>query len=227
MARTLVVVAHRDDETIGAGGLIASFTERGDEIFAVSMTDGTSARSDFKDPVEIQTRLEASQAAASVLGFEWIPGGDFPDNQMDSVPLLSVIRCVELAKAEVEPEMIITHFPFDLNIDHAITARAVFTAFRPEPGEKCREILSMEVASSTDYGLAVGGTPFTPDTYIDVGATFEGKLQALNAYQREIRPYPHSRSLKGIRAQAERRGAEVGLNLAEAFRTHRRILSGR
>ena len=224
MARILVVVAHRDDETIGAGGLIAMHADAGDEVLALSMTDGTTARVSSPDPIQIQSRLQASAEAASILGFTWLPEGIFPDNQMDVVPLLDVVRFIESAKSDFQPEKVITHFPFDLNIDHAVTARAVFTAFRSEPLEQCREVLSMEVASSTDFGAALGGATFVPDTYVDVLDVYPRKRDALGAYKEEIRPYPHTRSARGIELQAQRRGAEVGLEFAEAFRTHRRIL---
>ena len=43
----LIVVSHTDDETIGMGGTIARHLRNGDEIFALSMTDGVGSRSSF------------------------------------------------------------------------------------------------------------------------------------------------------------------------------------
>ncbi len=56
---------------------------------------------------------------------------DFPDNRMDTVALLDVIKRVEAFIDSSEAEIVYTHYVGDLNIDHSITARAVLTACRP------------------------------------------------------------------------------------------------
>ena len=40
----LVVVAHRDDEILGCGGLMAKLVSENYKVFAISMTNGVSAR---------------------------------------------------------------------------------------------------------------------------------------------------------------------------------------
>lgn len=227
MQRILVIVGHRDDETIGAGGLIARSTASGDEVLAISMTDGVSSRIGETDQEVIRGRQRNSEVAAEILGFNWGESARFPDNQLDSVPLLEIVRFIESEASNFKPDVVITHSPLDLNIDHSITARATLTAFRPQPDLRCREILSMEVSSATDYGSAFRGEAFLPDTYFDISSVYDLKERALLAYEEEIRPYPHSRSMRGIELRALSRGAEVGIGHAEAFRTHRRILRSR
>ena len=75
----------------------------------------------------------------------------------------------------------------------------MLATFRPQPMEQCKEIRLFEVTTSTDYGNnKVTGT-FTPNLYINIQSYWDAKLDALNAYRSEIRGFPHSRSLEGIK----------------------------
>ena len=49
------------------------------------------------------------------------------------------------------------------------------------------------------------------------------RVEALKAYDSEIREFPHSRSYEGIENLAKFRGSQVGLRLAEAFQIIRKI----
>ncbi|WP_316863026.1 PIG-L deacetylase family protein [uncultured Cohaesibacter sp.] len=220
--RILVVVAHTDDETLGAGATIARHAARGDKVFGLSMTDGVGSRLATIDD-HVKRRQKAAQKAADILGFEWLEAGNFPDNAMDSVPLLSIAQSIEAAKNTVMPELVYTHSAADLNIDHRITCQAVLTAFRPQPGEICTEIRSIEVPSATDYGHPTLAPPFAPNLYVDATEFIGAKLAAAEAYEEEMRPYPHCRSIQGIENLAKCRGNQVGLNYAEAFSILRKL----
>jgi len=147
----LVVVAHTDDETLGCGGTIVRHVRNGDKVFGVSMTDGVGARK-TEDSNEIKKRAQASINASKILGLEWLEGGSFPDNAMDTVGLLDVAKVIERAKMLTKPTIVYTHSSADLNIDHRIVSQATLTAFRPQPNEVWEEIRTFEVPSATDYG---------------------------------------------------------------------------
>ena len=69
---------------------------------------------------------------------------------------------------------------------------------------------------------AINGN-FSPNLFIDISKNWQDKLTALKAYASEIRSFPHSRSLEGIKSLANRRGNQVGLSMAEAFQVIRKI----
>ena len=223
MTRVLVVVAHRDDETLGAGGTIARHVAMEDTVGVISMTDGVSAR-DGVTRQQSEERLEASLAAGKTLGFEWLATGHFPDNQMDSVVLLDIVKFIEAVKTDFAPELLYTHFPKDLNIDHALTSRAAFTAFRPEESAILKEIRTFEIPSATDYAATLGDC-FNPNLFVDITKFWEKKHKALCAYSDELREPPHSRSLEGIEALARLRGHQNCMKLTEAFQVHRKLVS--
>ena len=218
----LIIVAHTDDETIGMGGTIARHVFEGDSVFSISMTDGVGARSNHSDEI-VKTRKNAAHNASEILGFKWLDNANFPDNSMDSIPLLDVIKFIEAAKEKVHPTIVYTHSTADLNIDHRIVAEATITAFRPQPDEKWKEIRAFEIPSATDYSHEDVTSSFYPNLFISIKEFWEKKNQALMQYQGEIREEPHSRSLHGIETLANYRGSQVGLNLAEAFQILRKI----
>jgi len=219
--KILFVVAHPDDETIGAGGTIARFAKLGKSIFAISLTNGIGARGWGKN--EALRRKEDSLQAASLLGFTWVYQGDFPDNSLDTVPFLDIVKIIESIKVEINPEMVFTHSSADLNIDHRIVAAAVLTAFRPTPDSKVSQILSMEIPSATDFGQGGFFGAFDPNYLIEITNTWQDKVGALLCYKHEIYPSPHARSLSGIEALSTLRGHQVGVDRAEAFNIVRKI----
>lgn len=215
MKRILVVTAHSDDEALGCGGTIAAHAQQGYLITVVFLTNGVGARNvDGQDP-DVLRRVAASRAACKVMGVSRIEQLGFPDNRLDSVPLLDVVQAIEPIIADVKPSIILTHYADDLNVDHRICHQAVLTACRPQPGDAVKTILGFEVASSTEW--AFSSPAFEPNYFVDISETLETKFRALDAYHEEMRAAPHPRSRTSIEALARWRGATVGCDAAEGF----------
>ena len=219
----LVVVAHRDDEILGCGGLMAKLVSENYKVFAISMTNGVSAR-DKVSKKEILNRHNNSLKASKIIGFKWLDklSGNFADNAMDTEPLIEIVRLIEKAKKTVNPEIVITHYPEDLNIDHQIVSSATLTAFRPKTNQRCKKIISFEIPSSTDFAIYKKNF-FKPNFFVDIQKFWNKKKLGLDAYKDEMLKYPNSRSVKGLKNLAHYRGNQVGLNMAEAFQILRII----
>ena len=221
----LVIAAHPDDEVLGCGGTLIKAAAAGAEIHLAFLADGIGAR--HPDPAHRQAELDqrraAARTAADILGAASSHCGDLPDNRLDSVPLLDLTQRVEALIARHRPTTLLTHHAGDLNIDHRRTHQAVMTACRPQPGHPVRTMLCFEVPSSTEWQPPGSGTPFTPNWFVDIGATLDGKLAALAAYAAEVRDWPHPRSGAGVEYLARWRGASVGCEAAEAFMLARQL----
>jgi LmbE family N-acetylglucosaminyl deacetylase len=209
----LVVAAHADDEVLGCGGTMARLARSGREVHVMFMTDGVSARAGG----DAAARQEAAREAASVLGASEPVFASFPDNAMDTAPLLDVARAIEARVADIRPSCVLTHHHGDLNVDHQVSHRAVLTACRPQPGHPVKAILTFSVRSSTEWGIHGSGHDFQPVLHVDISGTLPLKLQALQAYDMEMRAFPHSRSLQAVEAEAKVLGASVGLKAVESF----------
>lgn len=216
----LVVAAHTDDEAMGCGGTIARHVAEGDQVHLLFMTDGVGSREVIAE--EAIERLNAAHQAVKVLGVNSFTNLNFPDNRMDSVALLDIVKEVEAKITEIQPEVIYTHHLGDLNIDHQITHKAVMTACRPQPNFSVKNIYAFEVLSSTEWQTP-SHMPFVPNVFIDITDYLTIKMQALKAYEEEMREAPHSRSLEHLELLAKHRGYTVGVKAAEGFMLVREI----
>lgn len=216
----LIVAAHSDDEAIGCAGAMAKHVAVGDEVHVLFMTDGVSSRLNEKN--DIDHRLSSAETASAIIGVTSIENLDFPDNQMDSIPLLNVTQAIEKKVEVVQPDVIYTHHIGDLNVDHQTTHKAVMTACRPQPASCVKEIYSFEVLSSTEW-QSPGFLPFSPNVFVDISNFIEVKKKALETYAEEMRPSPHSRSISNVINHANVRGNTVGVDYAEAFMSIREI----
>jgi LmbE family N-acetylglucosaminyl deacetylase len=215
--RILVVASHTDDEVLGCGGTIARHIAEGDIVHIVFMADGVGSRG--RDSIQsgaLQIRNQARNEALCILGVTNFYDLEFPDNRMDSVPLLEVVQALEPIIEHVQPVRVYTHHYGDLNVDHRITHQAVMTACRPIPGCSVREILLFEVMSSTEWATP-GIATFVPNSYVDISDYLPKKLEALAAYHMEMRESPHARSIKNLEYLSRHRGNCLGINAAEAF----------
>ncbi|WP_036229656.1 PIG-L deacetylase family protein [Marinobacterium jannaschii] len=217
-----IIVAHPDDEVLGCGGTIARLCEAGKKVHTIFLSDGETARYEAIAS-DIGKRQLSAVASSEALGSSRPYFLGFPDNEMDKIPLLTLVKALEKLLVEIKPDTIITHHSGDLNIDHRLTFQAVMTACRPQPGYFVKNILSCEVLSSTEW-QAPGTTPFQPNFFFDISKHFSAKLKALKAYESEMRPAPHSRSLDNVEALARFRGHAIGTKYAEAFILHRCII---
>ena len=216
----LVIAAHPDDEVLGCGGTIAQESGRQKVRIAIlgeGITSRHARRAEARQE-DLDRLTNDARAAAAELGVSSVDFGNVPDNRFDELPLLDVIKCVERWIDEYRPDVVYTHHPGDLNVDHGITFRAVLTATRPGVSSHVvRDIFAFEVPSSTEWAFQRIESPFRPTVFVDVSATLDRKLAAMARYASESRPAPHPRSPEKIRALAEVRGAASGVRCAEAF----------
>jgi LmbE family N-acetylglucosaminyl deacetylase len=214
--KVLVVVAHPDDEALGCSGTIAKYVAEGDKVHLLFMCDGVSSRNISSDN-DVEKRKLAAQQSANILGIESLNYLNFPDNKMDTVPLLEVVQSIEEVIKKLQPKIIYTHHVGDLNVDHQITHRAVMTACRPLPDFCVKEIYAFEVLSSTEWQTP-GILPFIPNVFVDIKGYIDIKKQALNVYSEEMRQSPHSRSIDNALRLNALRGNSIGVDYAEAFK---------
>lgn len=218
----LVIAAHPDDEVLGCGGTIARAAAEGECVTVAILGQGAASRHADSDPaatLETSRLVDASHAAADILGVADVRHFGLPDNRFDSLCLLDIVKLIESLAEELQPEEVYVQHGGDLNMDHTITFRAAMTAFRPLPGCSLRALFAYEVPSSTEWAFGRFAPAFVADTFIDIGPYLDSKLAAMKAYAAELREFPHPRSCQALRMIAGERGSRVGLSAAEAFTT--------
>ena len=219
--KVAAIMAHPDDEVLGCGGSLSRLSRSGALVQIFILGTGLTSRGPA-NKASLMALKEQSKDAARVLGAARIDFADFPDNAMDSIKFLDIVKRVESFIRKFEPDLVFTHHCGDINIDHDLTQRAVMTAMRALPETKPVEVLACEVLSATEFGPANKGLKahfYMRLTEKDVTAA----VRALVCYQGEIRDWPHPRSAKALEHQLRLRGAECGAEAAEVFEILRMV----
>ena len=110
--RILVVSAHPDDEVLGCGGTIAHHADAGDYVQVLIVAEGSTSRQPKRDRIQADKELsaltKAAQTAGSILGAAGVELLNLPDNRLDSLDRLDLIKQMEERKSLPTPSDIRT-----------------------------------------------------------------------------------------------------------------------
>lgn len=228
-SRVLVVVAHPDDEVLGCGGTMSKLVAEGKQLRVVILAEGSSCRFN-KDQVTcdasraaMEQRRSFAEKAMRVLGVKDFVFHNLPCGRLDQEPIIDISKIIENHIRDFRPDTVFTHSGDDANSDHRITFNAVITATRPVPGTYVKNVLTMEILSSSEWRFIDN---FKPSFFIDIAGHLEAKVKSFDCYYpTEGQAFPHPRCDAGLKIQAQMRGMQVGLSQAEAFQLVRSIQS--
>ena len=215
--RYLIVAAHPDDEVLGAGATIHKLAKQGHEIYVCMMSHWSPTRDDnLEDGIRESHRI---------LGVKKAYIGDFGCMRFKDADHHEIVRFIESCIKDCLPEVLITHHPADIHVDHGITAECCLESAKlPQRGiidiPKIRNISFMEVPSSTDWNINTSNGTFVANSFEEVTEQdIEAKIRAIEVYKDVMRSRPHPRSREALFAKALCHGCESGYEYAEAFQT--------
>jgi LmbE family N-acetylglucosaminyl deacetylase len=202
--RTLVVVAHPDDEVIGCGATISRLVREGGVVRVLLPLIGST---EFGNGTWDKRVLEFHRSCQALGCEPVIPSGALDEfaagqeiNKLHDLILPHVIWS----------DVVLTHWKGDLHQAHVAVSTAVELATRPFRRRK--HVLMFEVPSSTDQ--CYFGS-FVKNMYVLVDEhDIDRKLSAMRAYEEQYAP---GRRPEDLLAHACRRGAEIGAPAAECF----------
>ena len=221
----LTVTAHPDDEILGFGGSATILSSRGHVVYNLILSSSVEAR---RHRPEQEVLMQHANSAQKIVGAQAPILGTFQNIKFNTVPHIEIVQFIEKHIEEIQPDVVITHHPYDLNNDHyhtSIACQAAVRLFQRKPLKLLKALYFMEIPSSTDWAFPINGQQFRADTFIEIGE--EGlarKLEASYAYKGVMRSYPHPRSEEAVRALAVLRGSQVGRNLCEGFQTAMNVI---
>lgn len=226
--KTLIIVAHPDDETLGCGGTIARIINAGGDVRVIIMGEGSSGRFENYDAANqkirsaIEQRRQCAVSALKILGVDDVIFHELPCGRFDTVPALKINKIIEKEIAEYKPKSIFTHFYDDTNIDHRAIFNSVNIATRPIWQFGVPNVYLMEILSSTEWRYV---NSFQPNLFVDIRNNIQQKIDAFDCYAAsEAKPFPFPRSPEGLLNSAHFRGMQVGIECAESFYTVRKSI---
>ena len=209
MKKALILVAHADDETLGAGGLIQKLKKYNYEINVVIISNGIVTVRGVKEENSI-----ATFKACKFLGIKKKPIFiGIPDQNFETVPISEIAN--KVGALGIEPDLIITHADTDLNKDHIITLEVAKIIGRPK--YKPVSIIGCEIPNNAFWNTKL----FAANYYVDISNEIDNKIKAFSFYENEIQRFPHPWSSRGLKLLAEYHGLQSGFQYAEAYVIYR------
>tara|TARA_Y100000310_G_C20647334_1_gene797389 strand:+ start:272 stop:952 length:681 start_codon:yes stop_codon:yes gene_type:complete len=210
--KILIIAPHPDDEVLGCGGAIAKYAELGNEVY---LCIGTKAYTPDWSEEFIKNRKTEIKKSNKILKIKKTYFLDFPTVKLDTVPQKQINDKLTKIFEKVRPDLLFIPHGGDLNKDHRILFESSLVAARPI-SHKIKKIASYEVLSETEWGGPI--QEFKPNFYIGMSLlNLNKKIEAMMPFESEVKKYPHPRSKEIIKALAQKRGSEAGLEFAEAF----------
>ncbi len=210
----MCIAVHPDDETLGCGGTILKHIAAKDKVSWLIVTDmknelGFSENTMAKREVEIRK-------VKSFYKFCEVTRLGLPTTCLDMIGQRKLVGAIFDAVSKFQPEVLYLPFYGDAQSDHRMVFEASISCLKSFRCPSVKKALMMETPSETDYCFP-SEKCFSPNYYVDITDTFEGKLRAMKIYESEygIAPFPRSKEI--LRAFATLRGSFIGRQYAEAF----------
>ncbi len=215
MQTILIISAHPDDETIGAGGTILKHKEAGDTIYWLITTHMDESVGYTKERIS-QRELEID-AVASKLGITKVYNLKIPTMTLSDEVLNNTVPVIGKIISETKPNIIYLPNRSDAHTDHQLTFQMVISNTKSFRHPYLKRVLMYECISETEFAPALPERVFLPNYFVDITNQFSEKIKTLSIYQSEMAEHPFPRSIKNVEALAIFRGATAGVVYAEAF----------
>jgi LmbE family N-acetylglucosaminyl deacetylase len=212
--RTLVVAPHPDDEVLGCGGTLLRHRAEGQEVGWLIVT---SVSEDYGwTPERVRSREAEIERVAAAFDFTQVFNLRFPSTQLDQIPAGDLVARFSEVFRDFRPEEVLLPNRDDAHSDHRASFDAAAACCKWFRYPFVRRVLAYETLSETEFALGPA-SPFQPNTFVDISAYLERKLEIMRIYASELEEAPFPRSAEAIRSLASLRGSTAGYAAAEAF----------
>jgi LmbE family N-acetylglucosaminyl deacetylase len=215
MKKIIVISAHPDDETLGAGGTLLKHKAAGDEIYWLIITNVFESQGFSKERVE--SRQIEIQKVSKAFGFKQTFQLNYPTMSLSSSSLIKMVPEISKVFLEVQPDTIYCLNRSDAHSDHRVVFDAVMACTKSFRYPFIKKVLMYECLSETEFAPALPEKVFIPNYYVNITDYMEEKVSIMEIFESELGAHPFPRSIENIKALATYRGASVGVNYAEAF----------
>jgi len=215
MSKIIIISAHPDDETLGAGGTLLKHNNEGDEINWLIVTDVFEEQGFSKERV-ISRKLEIEKVS-KMYGFSNVFKLGHPTMKLNDTILHKIIGQISKIFQDIKPEIIYVMNRSDAHSDHRIVFDAVMSCTKSFRYPYIKKVLMYECLSETEFAPILPERVFQPNYFVDISNFLHKKIEIMKIFDSELGEHPFPRSIKNIEALATFRGASVGVEFAESF----------
>jgi LmbE family N-acetylglucosaminyl deacetylase len=215
MSKVIVISAHPDDETLGAGGTLLKHISEGDDINWLIVTHVYEEQGFSKD--RVVSRQSEIEKVSKIFGFSNVYKLGHPTMKLNDTILHELIDQISRIFQNLKPEIIYVMNRSDAHSDHRIVFDAVVSCTKSFRYPYIKKVLMYECLSETEFAPTLPEKVFQPNYFVDISNFLEKKVEIMQIFVSELGEHPFPRSIKNIEALAIHRGATAGVNYAEAF----------
>ncbi len=216
----LVIAPHADDEAMGCAGLMARLAAAGAELHVLYLAVDGFHHYGIERETTFAERISEIEHVLALFGqrcsYEIAYGDQGMIERLDSLPRRDLVDRFEQTLNERRPDLLLVPSGHDYDQDHVAAFQAAHAAARPIAPQFGKWLVPHVLAYEMTKLQWAAPLPRAP-AFCDIGDVLETKLEAIRRYATQFRPSPHIRSLESVRALATIRGAEIGVESAEAF----------
>ena len=192
----LVVVAHPDDESIGAGGTIRRHVDHGVKVDVHCMTGNEERNEELKD-------------ACGILGVRNLYLSERDDFAIDECLINEVVGAILKSR----PTIIITHHSSDYNRNHQQCATIVSEAVE---WASHKTIFDNAHRVERIYHMEINTMISRPNVHVDITESYPAAFAALKKHKSQVKK-ADSYYLQLYDAKTRLRGVQAKCKRAEAF----------
>jgi LmbE family N-acetylglucosaminyl deacetylase len=215
MSKVIIISAHPDDETLGAGGTILKHKQNGDEVNWLIVTNVFESEGFSKE--RVMSRKQEIEEVSKSYSFNKVYNLGYPTMKLNDTLLLNLVNKISQIFQELQPEIIYVMNRSDAHSDHRIVFDAVMSCTKSFRYPYVKKVLMYECLSETEFAPILPEKVFQPNYFVDISEFLNKKIAIMKIFDSELGEHPFPRSIKNIEALATYRGATIGVNHAEAF----------
>ena len=220
--KILVIAPHADDEILGCGGAIAKFSNQGDRVFVLILTNASLGAPELFTNNEINKIRREAYEANKIMGTKKLFFENLPALNLNNYPLYKISNLIEKYIFKINPNIVFIPSNLDIHSDHKIISNASKIALRPNKKSNIKKVLSYEVLSETEWNE--NNISFNPDYFIKLKKNLiNTKIKSFLKYKSQVKKSPHPRSKQGILNLSKFRGSQINEEFSEAYKVERII----
>lgn len=213
---------------MGCSGLMAKLAAAGSRIHVVYLAVDGFHHYGIDGETTYSERVAEIEAVIALFGerttYEIAYGDQDLIEKLDTLPRRELVDRFEKIIIDHRPELLLLPALPDYDQDHQAVFLAAHAAARPI-AQQFGSWLTPNVLAYEMTKIQWAAEPLPRfSAFTDITEHIETKLESVRCYRTMLRPSPHIRSLESVESLARIRGAEIGVNHAEAFAVLRATL---